>query len=411
MSLETKITTLSALVVQLLVENECVVIPDFGGFISNYKPASLDQAVGNISPPARSIIFNPLLKHNDGLLITKFQQQNALSYLNASLELAKGIDAWKIIIASGKQIELPSLGTLEKKKGESIVFSPFKTGFSDKSAFGLKPVKALAAKEVGIKSKIKSEIEERQNVPYYRSNLKKVMYSGVAAALLLSAIIWSVVHQDIVTQKSNDLMSLMQRMVTDGDSSSEESIQPSGKNELTKDESKTLNKSYYNTGIQDFNSIRLENTKDDSTVSTNIKEGEKLTSDLTPGAAATDNSGELTAKVIKKNSSRNEVTNDFGSEKDKTKTYLDDHRPKQKGNEETIIKKYKIIAGCFSSIKNANNYVEELRNLGYSALLSGQSASGLNRVIYAQYDTKVQALKALAQIRLSHNSNAWVSSD
>ena len=54
---------------ELLYDHNCVIIPGFGGFITNYKSADFDHQ-NNVVLPARKVVaFNQSLVENDGLLI------------------------------------------------------------------------------------------------------------------------------------------------------------------------------------------------------------------------------------------------------------------------------------------------------------------------------------------------------
>ena len=56
----------------LLLENDCVIIPDFGGFIAHYQPARYIKEENLYLPPVRTIGFNPQLTINDGLLAQSY---------------------------------------------------------------------------------------------------------------------------------------------------------------------------------------------------------------------------------------------------------------------------------------------------------------------------------------------------
>ena len=43
---------------ELLLENDTVIIPGFGAFISNYKPAEIDEETNELKPPAKEVTFN-----------------------------------------------------------------------------------------------------------------------------------------------------------------------------------------------------------------------------------------------------------------------------------------------------------------------------------------------------------------
>ena len=60
---------LSRHIEMLLLENDCVVVPDFGGFIAHYQPARYVEEEGIFLPPLRTVGFNPQLTMNDGMLM------------------------------------------------------------------------------------------------------------------------------------------------------------------------------------------------------------------------------------------------------------------------------------------------------------------------------------------------------
>ena len=59
---------LSGYIGDLLQKHNCVIVPEFGGFIANYKSAVIDTVNNRINPPSKSVLFNPNLVNNDGLL-------------------------------------------------------------------------------------------------------------------------------------------------------------------------------------------------------------------------------------------------------------------------------------------------------------------------------------------------------
>ena len=71
----------------LITHFECVIIPEFGGFISEKKGASINS-IGSIKAPNKSILFNQQLNHNDGLLANYIAQKENISYAEA-MELIK----------------------------------------------------------------------------------------------------------------------------------------------------------------------------------------------------------------------------------------------------------------------------------------------------------------------------------
>ena len=67
-------------VVELLFKHDCVIIPNLGGFVAQYKSAALDEVTGFFSPPSKQILFNINLKNNDGLLANEIAQRKQITY-------------------------------------------------------------------------------------------------------------------------------------------------------------------------------------------------------------------------------------------------------------------------------------------------------------------------------------------
>ncbi len=53
---------------KLLFENNCVVIPNFGGFIAEFKSVEIHPITHRFTPPSKRVAFNEQLNSNDGLL-------------------------------------------------------------------------------------------------------------------------------------------------------------------------------------------------------------------------------------------------------------------------------------------------------------------------------------------------------
>lgn len=74
---------------------------------------------------------------------------------------------------------------------------------------------------------------------------------------------------------------------------------------------------------------------------------------------------------------------------------------KQTGN-------YHIVAGAFRVEENSTKKVKQLKALGYSARAIGVNKYGLHEVVYGSYETGKEALKAVREIRKTHNKEAWI---
>lgn len=69
---------------------------------------------------------------------------------------------------------------------------------------------------------------------------------------------------------------------------------------------------------------------------------------------------------------------------------------------------YHIVAGAFRIEANSDKKVEQLRKLGYKARKIGVNRFGLHEVVYSSFENRIEAQKAMFQIRKEHNKEAWL---
>ncbi len=124
---------------ELLLHKNCVIVPNFGGFIANYKPAVIDELRQNIYPPSKQVLFNPNLVSNDGLLANYVAQKNQVNYPEALTSINDEVGRWKEEIQNGGRVEIGEVGFLYFKNGQ-IKFEQNQRYNTLLSAFGLSEV-------------------------------------------------------------------------------------------------------------------------------------------------------------------------------------------------------------------------------------------------------------------------------
>ena len=72
--------TLATYINDLLYRYDCVIVPDFGGFVTNRIGAKVNNYTHTFTPPKKQITFNKLLKHNDGLLANYIASAENISF-------------------------------------------------------------------------------------------------------------------------------------------------------------------------------------------------------------------------------------------------------------------------------------------------------------------------------------------
>lgn len=123
----------------LLFLHDCVIIPDFGGFICNYKSAYIDADSGMICPPGKDILFNRNLTHNDGLLVNWIADKENISYDKAAKQLTLFCEDLKIRLNQKQRVVFGDIGVFFTDRRFNIIFEPGKNNFFSE-AFGMEAI-------------------------------------------------------------------------------------------------------------------------------------------------------------------------------------------------------------------------------------------------------------------------------
>ena len=125
---------------QLLTDNEMVIIPGFGAFISEYQPAEIDDATDELKPPSTRLIFNPQIRNNDGLLVGYVAELTRNSHFEALQKIEKERDNIIYQLDKGEKVELENLGTLYYNADNQVEFISESDKNLSHESFGLESV-------------------------------------------------------------------------------------------------------------------------------------------------------------------------------------------------------------------------------------------------------------------------------
>ena len=125
----------------LLRDQDCVIIPNFGAFICRNSSAKISSDKTKIFPPNKEISFNKSLIKNDGLLINYISSQENLSYEKAEKKLTNWVIRNINKLEKNESIEIKNIGSLICKESKYF-FTPDGSSILLKSSFGLKTIEA-----------------------------------------------------------------------------------------------------------------------------------------------------------------------------------------------------------------------------------------------------------------------------
>ena len=159
---------------ELLYRYNCVIVPDFGAFLTQRKPASIHRQSHTIYPPSKTVSFNEQLATNDGLLVSHVARAEKLSYEQMLDRMSDVIKDWRTQLRNGERLKIGSAGELWQNKPGKIQFRPNeKTNFLTAS-FGLASViQAPATREI-----LKLEVEAlEEKLPFAIAPEKREAFS------------------------------------------------------------------------------------------------------------------------------------------------------------------------------------------------------------------------------------------
>ena len=128
----------------LLYRYQCIIVPDFGAFLTHTRPARLSEDTALWYPPAKHISFNAQLHANDGLLAKYIANAEKTTYENALSAIAKTVEAWQQSIHNKEILTLEHIGKLWLNENNSTQFKPSESINYLASSFGLPPVTSRA---------------------------------------------------------------------------------------------------------------------------------------------------------------------------------------------------------------------------------------------------------------------------
>lgn len=287
----------------LLFRYDCVIIPSFGGFVTNKVSATFQEETSSFSPPYKQISFNNNLKDNDGLLANHIASVESISFEKATKFIEDSVFDWKKIIEK-ETLEIEKLGFLKLNDRKQIIFNPTNDVNYLTSSFGLSSVTQSSLeryKEV-VTPLVTTNVTNANNI----STLIK--YAASAAILLTLGFLGSNLHQE---NKQQEILAVKEKAL-------EKKIQ-----------SATF------TITNPLPTIELNAVKE-------IK---------TP---------------------------------------------------------FHIVAGSFQFPENAKRKVKQLEQKGYNAKIIGKNKWGLTQVAFKSFTTRIEATKALYNIKKTESKDAWL---
>jgi nucleoid DNA-binding protein/cell division septation protein DedD len=398
---------------ELLHKHDCVIMPNFGGFVCNPENARIDQVSHIITPPARRVMFNQNLKTNDGLLVQFVAQNFGITYSEALRVIDDLITDFKNKLEQTKQIDIDTFGTFRLNAEANYVFLPNKHNTYLYASFGLLPLQATPVADFITGAKRTRLFKDRKDIkPVGRKQkAKNIALKALTAVLVvmlgLNAYIFLTDSNLAGGAKINTtgIHSWFDSLMSN-DNKPNEVVTP----ELSAKTEKDTETTYIPESPVVVEEEVLSEAPTEIETSTNTAENTTLniaevfaySTKSAPnfGGYSFNEDGSLVE------SAPTEVTQPTVEE-----TPMISPEPAI----EVAVKEshgtsfsYHVIGGVFCNEANARKFYNMLKSKGFDAQLLLNKKINCNRVSYRKVSSREEALRLMDSIKSTENPEAWV---
>jgi len=139
---------LSSHIESLLLENDYVIIPGFGGFVSNNLSAKWNKDQETFSSPTHILGFNRQLQTNDGVLVQSFMKAYDTNFSDATKIVEREVSMLIRTLHEKGKVVFPNIGEISISINDSYDFNPYDYKIGSASLYGLdsfeiKPLDAI----------------------------------------------------------------------------------------------------------------------------------------------------------------------------------------------------------------------------------------------------------------------------
>lgn len=350
----------------LLLSNDCVIVPDFGGFMAHHVDARYDGRDNMFLPPLRTVGFNPQLKMNDSLLAQSYVEAYDISYPEAIDRLANEVAEIRQRLENEGKYEINNIGTIYLNEDGNYTFEPCEAGILTPNYYGLGGFDMLP-------------LNAQENEPTV--SFEKTNSANIAEKIEIN-------QEEKQAEPVVALQNVTANSVFDVNDDDEK---PSAEFILIK-KSWLRNLAAACIAIIAFFAIstplrtpNVQTSKIDTGMLTRIMPKELVTQNTHQTELAS--KAENSEKVLKLDPETNKDANEEANEKKIDQAELKSAKPY-----------YGIVLASRVTKRNAANYVETLQAKGFKAAKVVITATNV-KVVYGSYETESQAYKALHNLR------------
>lgn len=109
---------------RVLLLNDCVIIPGFGGFLLRRHAAVHNPRQCAFRPARKEIVFNPTLTYDDGLLAESYMEHYGMDFNEAQQAIRHDVSALQATLADDGRLTLEGIGAFRRTDDGALLFDP-----------------------------------------------------------------------------------------------------------------------------------------------------------------------------------------------------------------------------------------------------------------------------------------------
>lgn len=189
--------TLSHHIECLLLHHDCVVVPQFGAFITRNNDSLRVESEDLFFPPLRVVRFQPELTEDDGLLVESMRVAMHQSVAETKRTVQRMVlDLRQQLLADG-QVDFGSLGLFSQDEDGRVTFEPCQAGVITPAYFGLDAfvmprLSALQRRSLNMNRQESAVVDDADEEHItIRLNRRSLRYVAATVAAVLIGLLFS----------------------------------------------------------------------------------------------------------------------------------------------------------------------------------------------------------------------------
>ena len=168
----------------LIETQDFIIIPEFGALVMQMESAEFSIAQNVLFPPHKNITFNPLLKHNDGVLIAEIQKKLGIEYVLAQTMVQHFVQSLKVLLETKSRADIEGIGYFYRDIEGNVLFESQLNPFYLSESFGLSPISVIPISREKEEVFVSTEKASAKVIRFQHRNIYKAAVVLVIATLL-----------------------------------------------------------------------------------------------------------------------------------------------------------------------------------------------------------------------------------